>query len=778
MVKSQAYSIDNIAQLKAMEAIRQASGMYMGDTGPHGRAHLAAEILDNAMDEIIQYLLACRARKETPQRRRLSIDVTVGKRGSLTVEDYGRGMPFDWHKETAKPGLVLVFTELHAGGKFRGKGEGAYTGAGGLHGVGNKVVNAFSERLKVTVWRNGLRAEQKFIKGGVPDGGTVLSDATGIIGEVSADLELVLNSEGLCTAIKVGGKAKPVKPFADERTGTRVEFMPDQKLFEMEEGETWPRDTWHFDMLSTRFRQMVCLRPGVTVRFVDERSGNKEEFKAEKGLLDYLAWMAEGLTPLPGAKPITFTAEDLGVLADQYQNSDNPPRLDAEVALTWAGDSDPQFAAFTNSIPQPDGGTHVVALKEAISRALGEMVKEKDFRGEDAMIGLQAVISVTFKGEKGKGDAYKPNFKTQTKMELASPEARSPLVAALKPQLVAFFTKNTGLRTAIVQLARTQAEQRAMWAAAREATKAGVMSGGEGSVFIPAKLADARRMTGFGSDTVAPRELTSLYLVEGDSAAGTVKAARDALLHALLSLRGKIQNTARGKASDHFGNAEIRAISAAIGCAPGKDFNLEDFRYGRLVLLTDADPDGGHIRALILTFLMRYYPGLIAAERVTIARPPLFQVAQTRKGGQVRYVYSIPERDAAIRALGGHIEELASLATEDDTEAAGPAANTRNITVQRYKGLGEMSAGQMAETALALPPGLKELTRKPAELKAAFEAGKFSREAMVRSAHETVVTLHHVEEAQESITLLMTGARQEDKVTLIRELVDWTKIEE
>jgi DNA gyrase subunit B len=387
------------------------------------------------------------------------------------------------------------------------------------------------------------------------------------------------------------------------------------------------------------------------------------------------------------------------------------------------------------------------------------------------------VISVTFKGEKGKGDAYKPNFKTQTKMELASPEARAPLVAALKPQLVAFFTKNTGLRTAIVQLARTQAEQRAMWQAAREATKAGVMSGGEGSLFIPAKLADARRLTGFGSDTVAPRELTSLYLVEGDSAAGTVKAARDALLHALLSLRGKIQNTARGKASDHFGNAEIKAISAAIGCAPGKDFNLDDFRYGRLVLLTDADPDGGHIRALILTFLMRYYPNLIAAERVTIARPPLFQVAQTRKGGQVRYVYSIPERDAAIRALGGHLEEIANVPADEEAEPTS-TSNTRNITVQRYKGLGEMSAGQMAETALALPPGLKELTRKPGELKAAFEAGKFTREAMVRAAHETVVTLHHVEAAQEAVTLLMTGARQDDKVTLIREMVDWTKIEE
>jgi DNA gyrase subunit B len=612
-----AYDTSDIQVLEYPENIQRRPGMYVGGTGLDALHHLAYELVDNAVDEALAG--AC-----------THIGVTIHPDGSLTVNDDGRGIPTGMHPEKGRPTLELVFTELHTGGKFK---DGSYSTSGGLHGVGIKATNALSEWLDVEVRRDGVIYFQRHENGLPVTPVQILDPAT---------REAVAH-------VGQNGEARAIKAHADKKlgTGSTITFNPSPRFMDITD--------FDFDAMARRLQVIAFLLPGVTVEFSDNRKKKKRQktFRYDGGLVEYVRWLNETRKPIHRA-PIEVSGQQNGVTL--------------EVVLQWhTGVDESEIVSFVNTIPTPDGGRHVAGFKSAVTKAINQFASEKKLtkdkgeagiRGSDTLAGLTAVIKLSM---------HDPHFTSQTKTCLASDHVQGIVHSIVYEGLLEMLRKKVSLGKTIVQQAQAAAQARVAASKARSLViRRSVLDAVDSG--LPGKLADVSKGT--------PTEQTVLYIVEGDSAGGSCKMARDRRYHAILPLRGKPLNVEGVKLTRLLTNNEIKAIIAAVGGGIGADFNVEDIRYGGVAILVDADVDGDHIRTLLYTLFWRYMRPMIEAGRLYVAVAPLYLL---RKGKQARYVYSDRERDAILETWGKD-----------------------GVTIQRYKGLGEMNPEQLRETVFTV----------------------------------------------------------------------------
>lgn len=611
------YDTKDIQVLEYPENIQRRPGMYVGGTGLAALHHLAHELVDNAVDEALAG--AC-----------THIEVEIHRDGSLTVTDDGRGIPTGMHPEKNRPTLELIFTELHAGGKFK---EGSYSTSGGLHGVGVKATNALSEWLEVQVKRDGVVYFQRHEDGLPVTPVQILDPATGeVVGQVG---EM--------------GEAKAIKAHADKKlgTGSSITFKPSPRFLDTTD--------FDFDALARRLQVIAFLLPGVTVEFTDQRKKKirQKRFRYDGGLVEYVKWLNEERRPIHRA-PIEVSGEQNGVAI--------------EVVLQWHTDVDnSEIVSFVNTIPTPDGGKHEAGFKSAVTKAINQFASEKkltkdkgeaSIRGSDTLAGLTAVLKLSM---------HDPQFTSQTKTQLASDQVQGIVHSIVYEGLLEELRKKVSLGKTVVQQAEAAAQARVAASKARSLViRRSVLDAVDSG--LPGKLADVSKST--------PTEQTVLYIVEGDSAGGSCKMARDRRYHAILPLRGKPLNVEGVKLTRMLSNNEIKAIIAAIGGGVGADFHAEDMRYGGVALLTDADVDGDHIRTLLYTLFWRYMRPMVEAGRLYVAVAPLYLL---RQGKKTRYAYSDRERDAILREWGH-----------------------KDVATQRYKGLGEMNPEQLRETVFQI----------------------------------------------------------------------------
>ena len=587
MKKKREYTADQITVLEGLEPVRVRPGMYIGSTDEKGLHHLVYEVVDNSIDEALAGVCDL-------------IKVTIKKDNSIIVEDDGSGIPVETHPKTGKSTLETVLTVLHAGGKFS---NDAYQYSGGLHGVGVSCVNALSTYLIARVKRDGKMYEQRFEKGKTVTELTVIKE----------------NVRG---------------------TGTSIEFMPDNTIFE----------TLNFDknVLAKRFREMAFLNKGVKIEFADEREGYKELFHYEGGIKSFVEYINKSKKPL-----------DHEVMYIEGEKDTTK----VEIAMQYTESYNETIVSFTNNIKTVDGGTHVVGFKSALTRALNDyarnknILKEKDdnLSGDDVREGITAVVSVKLNN---------PQFEGQTKGKLGNSEARTVVDSVVYEHLSFYFEENPKIVKTIIQ--KALASQKARLAARRArdlVRKKSVLD----NTTLPGKLADCQ-----SSDI----EHNEIFLVEGDSAGGSAKGGRDNKFQAILSLRGKILNVEKAHLERVLNSEEIKAMITAFGTGIGKNFDISKLRYGKIVIMTDADVDGAHIRTLLLTFLYRFMKPLVEKGHVYIAQPPLYGII---KGVKVmEYCYTEKELEEALEKYG----------------------ERSNIKVQRYKGLGEMNAEQLWDTTM------------------------------------------------------------------------------
>jgi len=605
------YETSDIQVLEYPENIQRRPGMYVGGTGLDALHHLAYELVDNAVDEALAR--ACN-----------HIRVDINPDGSLTVTDNGRGIPTGIHPEKGRPTLELVFTELHTGGKFK---EGSYSTSGGLHGVGIKATNALSEWLEVRVRRDGVVYFQRHENGLPVIPVQVLDPATNnVIAQVGQN-----------------GEAKAVKKHADKKigTGSTITFKPNPRYMDITD--------FDFDAMVRRLQVIAFLLPGVTVDFCDHRKKKtrQKSFRYDGGLVEYVKWLNDGRRPIH---------RDPVVVKGSYNG------VTLEVVFQWHTDvDDSEIVSFVNTIPTPDGGKHVAGLKSGVTKAINQFAAEKkqakgeaSIRGSDTLAGLTAVITLMMND---------PHFTSQTKTCLASDNVQGIVHSIVYEGLLEMLRKKAALGKMIVDQAQAAAQARVAASKARALViRRSVLDAVDSG--LPGKLADVSK----GMDT----EQTVLYIVEGDSAGGSCKMARDRRYHAILPLRGKPLNVEGVRLTRLLSNNEIKAIVAAVGGGVGSDFSVEDVRYGGVAILVDADVDGDHIRTLLYTLFWRYMRPLIEAGRLYVAVAPLYLL---RKGKQVQYTYSDRERDAVLEKWG-----------------------RSGVLIQRYKGLGEMNPEQLRET--------------------------------------------------------------------------------
>lgn len=657
---SKQYSSEQIVELEFLEAVRRRPGMYIGNNNLHGLHHILLEVLDNAVDE-------CMAGYAT------KILVTIEKDGTVEIVDDGRGIPVDYKAETKMSTLTQVLVKPHAGGKFGGDSS-AYSSSGGLHGIGLKCTNAFSTFLEVEVRRHGLIFYQRFEDGGIPV--TPVEIYTHAIKEenkagiIDANTKLIITGKKeLATALEINHMRLAVDADAQQSNGTTFRFHPNRSLFarEME----WPNPNsyvpWDSERLSTRFRQIAHLYPGVRIEFLDLRSKEEDPviFYSKRGLIEYIEYLNEDAEPLH--KPILFK-ESTEIEAEGSKQS-----IEVEVAIQYAGE-ETQIYSFVNAIPTPMGGTHVSAFKAGLTKAVKQFAANKkllkgnmDVRGDDALLGLTAIIKLTMTST--------PQFLSQTKESLTSPEVHGPVLSTTYNFISDFLEKNIPIGKLIVNQAVAAARGREAASQARKLViRKSAMDAGE---YVLGKLADIQRR---GGNSVVPLEHTALYLVEGDSAGGSCKQGRDSRYHAILPLRGKIPNVEKMKLNDILKNREIAAVIAAVGTGVGLDCDVSGMRYGRISVLVDADVDGSHIATLLATLFYRTMRPIIEEGKFFVARPPLYLVRNTRTKA-TQYAYTEEEREEIEKGWGG----------------------ARSVTIQRYKGLGEMNPEQLRETVFLLP---------------------------------------------------------------------------
>ena len=577
------YGADQIQILEGLEAVRKRPGMYIGSTSIRGLHHLVYEIVDNAVDEALAGFCDV-------------IDVKIQEDNSITVIDNGRGIPVGINHKAGIPAVEVVFTILHAGGKF---GGGGYKVSGGLHGVGASVVNALSEWLEVTIYHEGKVYRQRYERG------------------------------------KTIYKLKVIGECEQEKTGTMVSFLPDKEIFE----ET----VFDFDTLKQRFREMAFLTKGLKIRLTDER-GEKElvkEFHYEGGIKEFVTYLNRSKEALyPEIIYCEGTKDGVAV----------------EVAMQHNDSYNETTYGFVNNITTPEGGTHVVGFRNALTKTFNEyarknkLLKENEkLAGEDIREGLTAIISVKIE---------EPQFEGQTKQKLGNSEARGAVDAVVSRTLEIFLEQNPSVAKTIVD--KSVLAQRARDAArkARDLTRR--KSALEG-LSLPGKLADC---------TDKDPKNCEIYIVEGDSAGGSAKTARSRATQAILPLRGKILNVEKARLDRIYGNAEIKAMITAFGTGIHEDFDISKLRYHKIIIMTDADVDGAHIATLY-----RFMPELIKQGYVYLAQPPLYKIEKNKK---IWYAYDDKELDNILTEIG----------------------RDGNNKIQRYKGLGEMDADQLWETTM------------------------------------------------------------------------------
>ena len=583
------YGADQIQILEGLEAVRKRPGMYIGSTSSRGLHHLVYEIVDNAVDEALAGFCT-------------EIQVIINQDNSITVIDNGRGIPVGINHKAGIPAVEVVFTILHAGGKF---GGGGYKVSGGLHGVGASVVNALSTWLEVTICREGKVYQQRYERGKT------------------------------MYPLKMVGECDP------EQTGTKVVFLPDSEVFE----ET----VYDYDILKQRLREMAFLTKGLKIILKDSREGMEREkiFHYEGGIREFVSYLnrsKEALYPEI-------------IYCEGQQNG-----VSVEVAMQHNDSYTENCYGFVNNINTPEGGTHIVGFRNALTKTFNDYARknkllkesEPNLSGDDIREGLTAIVSVKIE---------EPQFEGQTKQKLGNSEARGAVDNVVSKQLEIFLEENPSVAKVIVE--KSVLAQRAREAArkARDLTR---RKSALDNMSLPGKLADC-------SDKNP--ENCEIYIVEGDSAGGSAKTARNRVTQAILPLRGKILNVEKARLDKIYSNAEIKAMITAFGTGIHEDFDITKLRYHKIIIMTDADVDGAHIATLLLTFLYRFMPELIKQGYVYLAQPPLYKVEKNKK---VWYAYDDNELNGILTEIG----------------------RDGNNKIQRYKGLGEMDAEQLWETTM------------------------------------------------------------------------------
>ncbi len=589
-MSTEEYGADQIQILEGLEAVRKRPGMYIGSTSSRGLHHLVYEIVDNAVDEALGGYCD-------------TIDVTINSDNSVTVIDNGRGIPVGINHKAGIPAVEVVFTILHAGGKF---GGGGYKVSGGLHGVGASVVNALSEWLEVDIYAEGKIYNQRYERGNV------------------------------CYPLKVVGECEP------DKTGTKISFLPDKTVFE----ET----IFDYDVLKQRLREMAFLTKNLKIILRDLRPEDgiiEKTFHYEGGIREFVTYLNKSKTPL---------------YEDVLYFEGKKDKVYVEVAMQHNDSYTESAYSFVNNINTPEGGTHLAGFRNAITKTFNDYARnakllkesEANLSGDDIREGLTAIVSIKVED---------PQFEGQTKQKLGNSEARGAVDSVVSEQLTYYLEQNPTVAKQICE--KSILAQRARDAArkARDLTRRKTALDG---MTLPGKLADC-------SDKNP--ENCEIFIVEGDSAGGSAKTARSRATQAILPLRGKILNVEKARLDKIYGNAEIKAMITAFGTGIHDDFDISKLRYGKIIIMTDADVDGAHIATLMLTFLYRFMPELIKQGHVYLAKPPLYKLEKNKK---TWYAYSD--------------EELASILDE--------VGRDQNNKIQRYKGLGEMDAEQLWETTM------------------------------------------------------------------------------
>lgn len=640
VIADNTYNAAHLLVLEGLEAVRKRPGMYIGSTDTRGLMHCLWEIIDNGVDEA----LGGYAR---------TVDVTLHPDGSVEVYDDGRGIPTDKEPKTGLTGVEVVATKLHAGGKF---GGGSYVATGGLHGVGLSVVNALSSRMDIDVDRSPASQGISFQRGvpGVFDGegpGATFTPQSGLS--------------------RKGGRV------AKGRSGTRIRFWPDRQIF------TKDAD-FVLDGLIGRARQTSFIVPGLELVIRDQRAADKTEWSEEKfrhdgGIGEFCDYLATGepvteVLRLQGSDVFTETVpllDDKGHMTPQ----DVERELTVDVAVRWGSGYDTELRSFVNVIATPKGGTHVSGFESALTKTFNESmraakalkVNDDDVIKDDILEGMTAVVTVRL---------AEPQFEGQTKEILGTPAARTVVRKVVAKELKEFLTSTKRAEKAQAKLLMEKVVAASKTRiAARQHKETQRRKNALESSTLPAKLADCRS---------GDNERTELFIVEGDSALGTAKLARNAEFQALLPIRGKILNVQKASVGDMLKNAECASIIQVVGAGSGRTFDIDARRYGRIIFMADADSDGAHIRTLLATLFFKYMPDLVKAGRVFSAVPPLHRIEISNpKKGQEKYVYTY---------------------SDDELQRKLAELKKKNVKwkdpVQRYKGLGEMDADQLAETTM------------------------------------------------------------------------------
>ncbi len=580
---SQEYSADKIQVLEGLEPVRKRPGMYIGSTGIRGLHHLIYEVVDNSIDEALNGFAD-------------EISITIHRDLSVSVMDNGRGMPVGIHPKLKIPGVEVIHTILHAGGKFN---NNEYKVSGGLHGVGASVVNALSRKMVVEVSRDNKKYSIAFARG-----------------KKTKDLEVI-------------GKS--------DINGSKTTFLPDDEIFETLDYE--------YKILENRFREMAFLTKGVRINFKDERIEKEVSFKYDGGIKEFVEYINSNKTPI-----------QQNIIYSENEKDD----MLVEIAMQYTDGYTENIFTFVNNINTQEGGYHLVGFKSALTRTINDyarrngLLKESDdnFQGEDVREGLSAIISLKIS---------EPQFEGQTKTKLGNSEARGITESIASEAITNFLNENPMDAKIIVDKCSKAAKARVAARKARDLTRRkGLLDG----FSLPGKLSDCEEKD---------PEKSEIYIVEGDSAGGSAKLGRERKYQAILPIRGKILNVEKASFSRALSSNEIRDMITAFGVGIGDEFDIEKLRYHKIVIMTDADVDGAHIRTLLLTFFYRYMPKLIENGNIYVAQPPLFSI---KVGKKIRYAYT----EETMQEIAGEMG--------------------KNAYIQRYKGLGEMNADQLWDTTM------------------------------------------------------------------------------